>query len=208
MPPPPPPVPQRQNRNGPAGCRGRQRIPPRHRIDAQPVRVWNNTYPAGNYRPTDIPFQGSNEGITVPMPDHPQVLDYFSLYFTDNVINQMWRETNRYAEQYIQANAGNIRPHSIVHEWKPTDADEMKAFLGLCIIMGIIYKPRIWMYWSTDSVYNTPIFGQVMSRRRFQLLLKFLHFQNNQEQQCNSNDPQRDRLFKIREIMDLLRARF
>ena len=80
LPPPPPPVPQRQNR-----------------IDGQPVRVWNNTYPAGNYRPTDIPFQG-NEGITVPMPDHPQVLDYFSLYFTDNVINQMWRETNRYAE--------------------------------------------------------------------------------------------------------------
>ena len=45
-----------------------------------------------------------------------------------------------------------------------------------------------------------------MTRKRFQLLLKFLHFQNNAH--YNPNDPQRDRLFKIRTIMDLLRNRF
>lgn len=100
------------------------------------------------------------------------MIDFFKLYFTDAVIDQIWREANGYAHQYIEANRNNLRPQSIIHEWKPTNRDEIKAFLGLCIIMGIIYKPRIWMYWSTDSVYNTPIFNQVMTRKRFQ----FLHF--------------------------------
>ena len=62
------------------------------------------------------------------------------------------------------------------------------------------------MYWSTDSVYNTPIFSQVKTRKRFQLLMKFLYFENNDN--YNPEDPQRDRLFKIRAIMDLLRNRF
>ena len=165
--------------------------------------MWSNTYTAGNYRPRDIPFQG-NEGIKVPLPQNPEEVDFFN--FTDAVIDIIWRKTNRYSHQYIEANRTNLRPQSIIHEWQPTNANEIKAFLGLCIIMGIIYKPRIWMYWSTDSVYNTPIFSQVMTRKRCQLLMKFLHFQNNA--QYNPNDPQRDRLFKIRTIMDLLKNRF
>ena len=35
-------------------------------------------------------------------------------------------------------------------------------------------KPAINFYWSTDPLYPTPLFGAIMSRNRFQLLLKFL----------------------------------
>ena len=55
----------------------------------------------------------------------------------------------------------------------------MKRFIGLLILMEIVYKPTIPMYWSTSEFHNTPIFSKVMSRTRFQLLLKFLHFNNN-----------------------------
>ena len=74
--------------------------------------------------------------------------------------------------------------------------------------MGIVCKPRVSVFWSTDSVYHTPIFGQVMSRKGFQLLQGFLHFQNNQDPQDNSNDPDRDRLFKIRTLMGIVRQKF
>ena len=42
--------------------------------------------------------------------------------------------------------------------------------------MGIVYKQTIHMYWSIDEIFSMPIFSEVMSRNRFALILKFLHF--------------------------------
>ena len=64
------------------------------------------------------------------------------------------------------------------------------------------------MYWSTDSFYHTPMFGQVMPRIRFQLLQRFLHFQDNQDPTYDPNDPDRDRLFKLRTIINMLKQNF
>ena len=117
------------------------------------------------------------------MPLDAELIQYFPKYFTDEVTDIICKETNRYAEKYVEANAANLRPKSIVHDWKPTNRNKKKAFLGNCILMGIVSKPRVYMFWSTDSFYHTPIFGQAMSRNRFQLLQRFLHFQNNQDPQ-------------------------
>ena len=47
-----------------------------------------------------------------------------------------------------------------------------------------------------------------MSRKRFQLLQRFLHFQNNQDPQSNPNDPDRNKLFKMRTLMNMVRQKF
>ena len=98
-------------------------------------------------------------------------------------------------------------PRSIVHRWNDTTTAEIKVFMGLCILMGISYKPRVWMYWSKDSLYSSPIFGKIMARERFQIILRFLHFQDNEDPQYNPQDPNRDRLFKIRNILDKLKEK-
>lgn len=69
--------------------------------------------------------------------------------------------------------------------------------------MGIIHKPRLKMYWSHDELLSTPIFSKVMLRDRFLLLHHFLHFTDNEAH--DPDDPQRDRLYKIREISDMIR---
>ena len=83
----------------------------------------------------------------------------------------------------------------------------MRTFIGLIFLMGIIYKPSIPMYWSTDELYHTPIFQKAMSRNRFQLILKFFHCNDNNNPQYDANDENRDRLYKVRPLIDLLRAR-
>ena len=154
------------------------------------------------YVPPQSTFSGQ-EKILEPLPPHPTPLDYFRLYFTDELIDLLVSETNRYADQYMDRN--NVPPHSPVHMWTPTDRNEMCAFLGLSILMGIVYKPRLSMYWSSDLVYKTGIFGDIMARDRYLLLLRFLHFADNDT--LDARDPDRDRLGKIRPLINVIRER-
>ena len=66
--------------------------------------------------------------------------------------------------------------------------------------MGIIYKPSITSYSSTDELFSTPIFSQLVTRNRFQLIEKFLHFNNNLDPNYDPLDENRDR-----PILDILR---
>ena len=51
----------------------------------------------------------------------------------------------------------NQRPHSLIHEWKPTNRAEMLTLLVVLILMDIIHKPRLTMYWSKNSSCYTNI---------------------------------------------------
>lgn len=63
------------------------------------------------------------------------------------------------------------------------------------------------MYWSTDPLYATPIFPAVMSRNRYELLLRYLHFNDNSNLPPAS-DQDRDRPFKIKPLLDHLFEKF
>ena len=155
----------------------------------------------GNFTPTDIPFQGV-EAINGILPENPTALDYFKLYFTDTLIELIVTETNRYAQQFIEKERNSLKRYSIVHQWVPTTPDEISALLGILTLMRIIYKPRVAMYWSSDELLCTPIFKSLMTRDRFLLLVKFLHFADNTN--YDASDPNRDRLFKIREVCQMI----
>ena len=87
-----------------------------------------------------------------PLPPNPTEEDFFKLYINEDIIDHIVTQTNLYAQQYIEREQNNLRPHSVVKQWKPTDRQEMIAFLAMLIMMGIIHKPRINMYWSKDSL--------------------------------------------------------
>ena len=168
-----------------------------------PEWVWNEIQ-EGQFRPQNAPFQGV-ERIKERIPKNPSALDYFNLYFTNRIIDHMVTETNKYADQILEQQRDNIRPHSMLCQRVPTTCNEMCAFLGPMMLMGIIYKPRLGIYWSIDELYNTPIFKSIMSRDRFLLMIKFLHFADNVNYDANNRN--RDRLFKIREMTDMINQR-
>ena len=153
--------------------------------------------------PHDIPFTG-NSGIQVQMVGF-ELHDYFALFINDDLLNCFVAEANRYATKFIAE--GNLRRRSCANDWSPTDRTEMKKFLGLFFLMGIIHKPGINMYWSKDPLFCTPLFSAIMSRNRFQLLLKFLHFNDNSNMPAPT-DPSPDKLFKLRPLMDHLFEKF
>nr|XP_055037155.1 piggyBac transposable element-derived protein 4-like [Misgurnus anguillicaudatus] len=73
--------------------------------------------------------------------------------------------------------------------------------------MGLIEKSELEDYWAEYWPTATPGFGKVMSRNRFEMILSFLHFTNNED--CvERGQPGYDRLFKIRPIINLVIPRF
>jgi len=116
------------------------------------------------------------EGLNVRLdPANSTKIDFLELYLTDEIYELIVQETNRFAAQYIASNPDK-EDNKYVGSWNDVTKEELKVFLGVVIMMGIIHKPNVNFYWSLDELLATPSFSQMMLRDRFKLILKFLHF--------------------------------
>ena len=106
-------------------------------------------------------------------------LDYFQIFFDETLVQSIVAETNRY---YSQNSVGE-RQH--MSNWQNVSATEMYAFLGITMLTGLMRKGRIRDYWSTDPLLSIPIFSQYFTRNRYQDILRFLHFSNNEDDDSN-----------------------
>ena len=147
----------------------------------------------------DLPFH-QQAGPTIDMNERMTVPDFFQIYFTVQVWNLLVEQTNLYAQQK------RIQSESSV--WYPVTVEELKAWVALTLLMGIVKKPALRMYWITDATLNTPYFSHVMARDRYFQILRYLHFANNNEEIKDKNQPGYDKLFKVRKLLNLLLPKF
>ena len=82
----------------------------------------------------------------------------------------------------------------------------MKKFIALSLLMGVVRKPELSDYWSTNPLLQGSVFNSVVSRNHYQTILRFLHFADNS--QYDPNDANRDRLYKVRLLVDNLVSKF
>ncbi|KAE9521653.1 hypothetical protein AGLY_017949 [Aphis glycines] len=135
-----------------------------------------------------IPFIG-NAGLKV-QPKRHEPIDYFDLLVSDDFYNFIVEETNLYAIEVLSLSSEKSR---ITH-WKDLTTTELKVFLGLLYHTGTIRLNKLEDYWKQDDLFNIPCFKKNMSRNRFLLILRVLHFSHD------AVDPN-DRLFKIKSIV-------
>jgi hypothetical protein len=83
-------------------------------------------------------------------------LQFFMLFFTSEMIKKITAETNAYAKQKIASKT--VSCFSIWHEWYDVVEEEMLAFLGLNINMGVIHLPYVKEYWSQEYECRVPFF--------------------------------------------------
>ena len=88
-------------------------------------------------------------------------MDYFSLFFTDEILQHIIDQTNLYAAQYIEAH--ELPPHSRVRQWSKGvhDVAELHRFLAIIIIMGLVRYPQLEHHWSTQWPYSNAHFSNV-----------------------------------------------
>lgn len=148
---------------------------------------------------TDLPFDQPT-GPRIELEEDMKAVDFFQLYFTDAVWNHIVDQTNLYAEQKRGPEERSI--------WYALTVDEFKAWIALTLNMGIVKKPSLRLYWSTEAVFKTPFFSAVMARDRYFQIMRYLHFVDNREEVKDKNAPGYDKLFKVRKLLDLLLPRF
>ena len=153
-----------------------------------------------------LPAFAENVGV-VPDMTGKEPVDYYRLFITDSLLQNVLDETNHYGEQYVDSHKDHLdthpraRPHDFVKR-KFTMSELLRLFV-LIITMGIVDLPSLKDYWSTSWLFCTPHFSSLLSRDRFLLLLKFLHLVDNTKQVAR-DQPGYDKLFKLRLFMDPL----
>lgn len=134
------------------------------------------------------------------LPNNAKPVEYYNKYLNDDILDVMVTETNRNATQVISKT--RLNRSSRLRSWLPTNAAEMRKFVGLLLWMGLHPLPRISDYWCNKVIYKNNVAPKVMSRNRFQLLLRMWHFNDNE------NLAQDGRLAKINPLLTHLNDMF
>ncbi|XP_045446632.1 piggyBac transposable element-derived protein 4-like [Melitaea cinxia] len=122
-------------------------------------------------------LETENVGLKVLVSNESKAIDFLSLFLDDEFLTYIVRETNKHAIDVLTKPGVTLK--SRITDWKDTNVAEIKVFFGIILHMGIIRLNRLTDYWKTDRLFNIPIFRQYMSRNRFLLLFRCLHFSSS-----------------------------
>ena len=93
----------------------------------------------------------------MPIPDSP--LDVFEMFFSPDLQEKIVKESNRNAEQ--------VMSDEQYRRWNKITVEELRAYWGFCILMGINKLPSVDDYWSRDPLLRYAPIADKISRWRF-----------------------------------------
>jgi hypothetical protein len=97
-------------------------------------------------------------------------LAIFSIYWGDDILDEIVVATNLYAESKRNGIPPELR--DLQRGWKPLTITELKRFLGATIFMGVAKVPQRADYWSRAFV-NMP--KGSLPLRRYEQIKRYLH---------------------------------
>ena len=147
-------------------------------------------------------FSGPTPGVKTIMDSSKTELDFLNLFFSPDMYQLIAQQTNLYAKRRIDSAGTRSKT-----DWYDTTADEIKAFLGASIVMGIMKTPVQDLFWYKDKLFHPSCLENKFSRHRFEQLQQYLHTADT----SNSNQPattraNSDRLAQIRPVLDKVQS--
>uniref|UniRef100_A0A4W6C6T3 PiggyBac transposable element-derived protein domain-containing protein n=1 Tax=Lates calcarifer TaxID=8187 RepID=A0A4W6C6T3_LATCA len=143
-------------------------VPPTH---PQPGHSMPTTWHKVDLNNTALPEYQHSAPDYIDMP-----FQYFIRYFDAQIISHITYQTNLYAAQ------------KDINTTFSTNENEIMTFLA--ILMGVVELPSVEDYWAMET--RVPQVANLMSSKRFRLLKRVIHFNNNTQISGTS-----DRFFKV-----------
>ena len=126
-------------------------------------------------------------------------LEVFEQFFSPDLMERIVKESNAYAK----ATMGDDK----FDKWSKITVEELKAFLGFSLLMGINHLPSLNDYWSRDPRLRYAPVADRITRDRFREIPRYLHFVDNDTLVPRGEDGH-DRLGKVRPLIDHLSTKF
>jgi len=146
--------------------------------------------------PSRFAFHGI-PGFNFPQNSERSILDYFELFFDEEITNIICMETNRYADQKL-----NYASSTSKAGWNPILKPELCVFISLHILQAINKKPEEKFNWSQRPILHTPFFSKTMSSRRFDKIKQYLHFSDNNSYNAETHpNPKLNKIWNIHNIL-------
>ncbi|KAK3106989.1 hypothetical protein FSP39_004511 [Pinctada imbricata] len=139
-----------------------------------------------------LPLFTERTGVNHGLDPGAKPVDYFFKYLPPSFFDTLAEETNRYATQ-----------KGPDPKWTPNNAEEMRAFVALNIIIGVRQLLRLENYWSTDERFGDPYVSSILTKTRFMKINQYIHLRDTSNAP-GRNDPNYDPLFKVRNMIDLI----
>lgn len=117
-------------------------------------------------------------------------LDFFKLFFTDAVLELLRDNLNEFGSR------ANPR-------WTAVTSADLYSFLAVVIYMGIVKVPEMADYWRRQSLFSLSFPPSVISRSRFEKILRFFHtapLGADAQNEFARGTPTYDRLGKIKPL--------
>ena len=92
-------------------------------------------------------------------------------------------------------------------KWDPISIEDMEAYFGFNILMGINSLPSLEDYWKKDPLFHYAPVADRISRDRYTEISRYLHFVDSSTVLPRTS-PAYDCLGKIRPILNHLQSRF
>ena len=137
-----------------------------------------------------IPNDLDKPDIAKPIEDNDlSPVDMFKMCYDEDFMELICSESQKYAAQKGES------------QYK-VSVEELYKYFGILLFSGYVKMPFRRMYWETKPDANCFLVSKSMSKNRFEKIHQYLHFNDNM-----NIDP-RDKVFKVRPILDHFNKKF
>ena len=150
-----------------------------------------------NLTPIDVPQFSRPTGPKLPIP--ASIVGIFQLFFTTSLMEYIVQQTNLYARQCM----GDDQYAA----WTVITTEELSAFFGFMICMGLVHVSALTEYWSKDETFRYSPVADRISRDRYMEIQRYLHFADNTTLEPPGS-PAYNKLGKVQTVLDTLNIRF
>ncbi len=120
-------------------------------------------------------------------------IEYFRDFFDDQILDYIVEQSNLYATQE--------NPNKLLR----LDRKELEQFLGTLVLVSLMKISNSRLYW--NGAIEFKMISNVFSRNRWEEIKKALHCNDN-TQLPQRDDPNRDKFFKVRPLLEHLQTKF
>lgn len=130
-------------------------------MSPQAIRFWPAWPPGVQLNPADV---------------HPP-LELFKLFFSQDAIEMLCRNTNKQAARNIA--------QGCKYKWSALKVDEFYKYIGLVFYMALVKLDHIQDYWRQNNIFSIAFPRTVMSRDRYRTISWNVHMSDPDEDREN-----------------------